>query len=110
MQTKEFLKQPLESTGLPPHISLAVDKSTPHRETNHAVLVILPVKGKRIAMPVDAPTVYTVDEKTNVIKGGTGSDLVKQILTVLKDKLDFEEKDMHYIRGTYIFLLQYIMF
>ena len=61
-------------------------------------------------MPVDAPTVYTVDKKANVMEGGTSNDLVKQILTVLKDKLDFEEKDMHYIRGTYISLLQYTMF
>lgn len=95
------MKQPLESTGLPPHISLAVDKSTPHRETNHVVLVLLPVKGKRIAMPVDALTVYTVDEETSVIEGETGCDLAKQIVTVLEDKLDLEDKDMHYIRGIY---------
>ena len=35
MQTKNFLKIALESTGLYPHISLAVDKSTPHRDMNH---------------------------------------------------------------------------
>ena len=101
LQTKAFLKKPLESTGLPPpHISLAVDKSTPHRDTNHAVLVILPVQGKRIAMPLDAPSVYRVAEMTVDIEGGTGQDLAKQIVTVVKEKLDFQQQDMHYIRGT----------
>ena len=60
MQTKEFLKQP-ESTGLPPHISLAVDKSTPHGETNHTVLVILPVKGKRIAKELGKELCISLD-------------------------------------------------
>ena len=100
LQTKDFLKKPLESTGLPPHISLAVDKSTPHRDTNHAVLVILPVQGKRIAMPLDAPPVYRIAEMTADIEGGTGQDLAKQIVTVVKEKLDFQQQDMHYIRST----------
>ena len=99
LQTKDFLKKPLESTGLPPHICLAVDKSTPHRDTNHAVLVILPVQGKRIAMPLDAPPVYRVAETTVDIEGGIGQDLAKQVVTVVKEKLDFEQQDMHYIRG-----------
>ena len=93
------MKQSLESTGLPRHISLAVGKSTPHGETNHVVQVLLPVKGKRIVRPVDA--VYTVDEETSVIEGETGCDLAKQIVTVLEDKLDLEDKDMHYMRGIY---------
>ncbi len=89
-QTKDFLKKPLES----------IDKSTPHRDTNHAVLVILLVQGKRIAMPLDAPPVYRVAETTADIEGGTGQDLAKQVVTVVKEKLDFEQQDMHYIRGT----------
>ena len=41
IQTSKYLKEPLESTGLRPHVTLAVDKSTPHRDTNHAILVLL---------------------------------------------------------------------
>ena len=89
----------MECTGLPPHISLAVDKSTPHRETNHAVLLLIPVEGKRIAMPLDAPTVYTVDKETKEVQGGYGQDLAKQISTILKEKLDFQADEMHFIRG-----------
>ena len=99
IQTKNYLKEPLESTGLRPHISLAVDKSTPHRETNHAILVLIPVKGKGIAMPLDAPPVYSVFEDTNHIGGGDGQDLAEQITNVVKEKLDFDENDMHYVRG-----------
>lgn len=100
IQTKNYLKEPLESTGLRSHISLAVDKSTPHRDTNHAILVLLPVKGKRIAMPLDAPPVYSVAEDTNNIEGGDGQDLAEQVTNVVKEKLDFDENDMHYVRGT----------
>ena len=77
VQTKKFQRKPLECTGLPPHISLAVDKSTPHRETNHAVLLLLPVERKRIAMPLDAPPVYTVEKETKRVQGGPGQDLAK---------------------------------
>ncbi len=100
MQTKNFLKIPLESTGLRPHISLAVDKSTPHRDTNHAIMLLLPMNGKRIAMPLDAPPVYSIAEESNEIEGGTGEDLAKQIVNVLKEKLDFDQEHMHYVRGT----------
>ena len=91
----------MECTGLPPHISLAVDKSTPHRETNHAVLLLLPVGGKRIAMPLDAPPVYTVEKETKQVQGGSGQDLAKQISPVLKKNLGFQAEEMHFIRGTF---------
>ena len=71
-QTSKYLKNPLESTGLRPHISLAVDKSTPHRDTNHAILVLLPVDGKRIAVPLDAPPVYSMLKEQRTLKGGGG--------------------------------------
>ena len=69
IQTRKFLKTPLESTGLRPHISLAVDKSTPHRDTNHAIVLLMPVNGKRIAMPLDAPPVYSIAEGSNEVEG-----------------------------------------
>ena len=100
LQTKKFLQQPLLSTGLRPHISVAVDKSTPHRDTNHAILVLLRVNGKRVALPLDAPLVYSISGETNEIKGGSGHDLAKQVVTVLRNKLDFCQNDMNYVRGT----------
>lgn len=98
LQTKK-LQEPLVSTGLHPHISVAVDKSTPHRDTNHAILVLLPVDGKRVAMPLDAPLVYSISRATNDIEGGSGKDLANQVVTVLRDKLEFSNEDMSYLRG-----------
>ena len=94
IQTSKYLKEPLESTGLCPHVSLAVDKSTPHRDTNHAILVLLPVDGKRIAVPLDAPPVYSVVEGTKDIEGGDGQDLAEQVSKVVKEKLDFNEDEI----------------
>ena len=98
MQTKKFLKTPLESTGLRPHISLVVDKSTSHRDTNHAILLLMPVNGKHIAMPLDAPPVYLIAGDSNAIEGGTGQDLAKQVANTVRDKLEFDDDDMHYVR------------
>lgn len=57
------------------------------------------MKGKRIAMPLDAPTVYTVDKETKEVHGGYGQDLAKQISSILKEKLDFQAVEMYLIRG-----------
>ena len=105
LQTKKFLRKPLECTGLPPHISLAVDKSTPHRKTNHAVLLLLPVAGKRIAMSLDAPPVYTVEKETKTVQGGSGQDLAKQISCVLKKNLEFQADEMHYIEVFFVIFM-----
>ena len=51
-------------------------------------------------MPLDAPPVYRIAETTVDIEGGTGQDLAKQVVTVIKETLDFKQEDMHYIRGT----------
>ena len=96
-RTKEYLRTPLQSTGLPPHFSLAADKSTPHRETNHAVLVILPVEGKRVALPIDVPCVYEIVEDD--IAGGSGECLADQISQILSDRIGFGSEDMHFVRG-----------
>ena len=53
------------------------------------------------------PPVYRVAEMTVDI-GGTGQDLAKQIVTVVKEKLDFQQQDMHYIRGTVLYLLSFV--
>ena len=98
-KTAEYLKKPLKTTSLRPHISVAVDKSTPHRETNHAILLLMPVNGRRIAMPLDCPPVYSVDPVTRDIVGGCGEHLAEQIIDVLKKKVSFTPSDLHYIRG-----------
>ena len=45
-QTSLYLRKPLDSTGLPPHFAIAIDKSTPHRDTNQAIMIILPFNGR----------------------------------------------------------------
>ena len=98
-KTKVYLTTPLPSTGLFPHVSVASDKSTPGRKTNHAVMIILPFHGKRIAMPLDAPLVYEMDENKK-LKGGSGEDLADQVVDCLKSRLGFGSKQLHYIRGS----------
>ena len=98
-QTKNFLQEPLISTGLRPHVSLAVDKSTPHQETNHAIMVILPVDRKHVALPIGAPIVYSNTQEEFDLQGGSGEDLAQQVVTVVMDKLGFSHDDMQYIRG-----------
>ena len=97
-KTKNYLKTPLDSTGVRPHFSVAVDKSTPHRDTNHAVLLIVPVNGVRMAIPIDAPIVYSIGE-TGDVCGGSGANLADQIFSVLKERLDLEENDFVFLRG-----------
>lgn len=99
-KTSEYLRQPLKATGLRPHISVAIDKSTPHRETNHAILLLMPVNGRRIAMPLDCPLVDSVDPVTRDIVGGSGEHLAEQVIDVLKKKVSFTLSDLHYVRGS----------
>ena len=69
-ETAKFLQEPLISTGLPPHFGLAIDKSTPHRETNQAIILLVPSGGKHVAVPIDAPVVYTVNPDSDDVEGG----------------------------------------
>jgi len=77
---------------------VASDKSTPGRQSNHAVMIILPHKGKRVAMPIDAPLVYEMGDDEQLV-GGSGVDLADQIMDVLKNRLGFDSDQLHYIRG-----------
>jgi hypothetical protein len=55
----DWLNQPLPSTQLPPHIWATIDKATPARITNQAVLVVgRNESGTPCPIPVDAPAVY----------------------------------------------------
>eukprot|EP00794_Sanderia_malayensis_P003887 gene3887-4431_t len=101
-QTRLYMHVPLSSTGLPPHFSVAIDKSTPHRDTNHAIMIIVQVNGRRIAMPIDAPLVYGYEEDedgANVeLQGGSGIDLAEQVVAVLKTTLQLTTDDMQFLR------------
>lgn len=81
LQTKNFLQEPLISTGLRPHVSFAADKSTPHRETNHAIMVILPVDRKCVALPIDAQIVYSNTEEEFDLQGGRGEPSLSLLTT-----------------------------
>ena len=76
-QTSLYLCKQLDSTGLPPHFAIAIDKFTPHRDTNQAIMVILPYNGRRVSMPVDAPLVYECLDDDGTIQGGSGQDLAQ---------------------------------
>ena len=61
-----WLSQPLPSTQLPPHIWARVDKATPSRTTNQAVLVVARNEtGVPCPIPVAAPNVYTDFEEAS---------------------------------------------
>eukprot|EP00794_Sanderia_malayensis_P010136 gene10136-11171_t len=60
----EEVKFFLEGNGGVIHLT-AVNKSTPHRDTNQAVVLIIPSKGKRVAVPVDALIVYSLSKESN---------------------------------------------
>ena len=99
-KTAFHLKNKLPCTGFPPHFGVAIDKSTPHRDTNQALLLILPSEGKRVAMPVDAPLVYALSE-SNTLEGGAHIDLATQIVEVLAKKLKVDEQGLNYLRGNF---------
>jgi len=98
METSEYLKKVLPSTGLRSHFSISIDKSTPNRHTNHAILIIIPVDGKRMAIPIDAPIVYNTNDDCD-IEGGSGEDLANQVIEVLEKVLELTEEDLCYIWG-----------
>ena len=79
MKMSKYLKRVLPSTDLRPHISIAIDKPTPHRDANHAILAIMPVDGKSMAILTDAPIVYDTVEGS--IEGGSGEDVADQVAT-----------------------------
>lgn len=66
-------------------------------------MVILPAEGKRVALPIDAPIVYSNGEEEFDLHGGSGEDLAQQVVTVARHKLGFNQDDMQYIRGKFLF-------
>ncbi len=78
--------KPLASTGLPPHFSTTLDKSTPAYISNHAVMVLVIVDGKKTAIPIDAPRVYHFEDSS--LQGGTASELAQQVIASLLKMLN----------------------
>ena len=59
-KTLTWLESPLPSTLLPPHFWVTVDKATPSRTTNQAILIVARnEEGLPCPIPVDAPKVYS---------------------------------------------------
>ena len=75
---------------LPTHLSVAVDRSTPHRDTNQAIMLIFTINGNK-SMPIDAPLVYNYeceeDSDALSIWAGYGVDLTEQDVAVLQAAL-----------------------
>ena len=65
LKVNKLLTTPLPCTTFPPHFSCTSDKSTPGRTTNHAIMILVPINGKRVAIPIGGPKVYSTDEGRN---------------------------------------------
>ena len=78
---RSTLLGPLKSTGLPPHFGTTSDKSTPINVTNHAIMILVMVNGKKTAIPIDAPPVYQFTD--NRVEGGAAKDLAEQVVSCL---------------------------
>lgn len=77
----EFLAEPLKCTGLPPHYYATADKSTIHRITNQGVLLCPFVEGKREAIVVKAPVIYSEDPSSEVpsVSGANAIELAENM-------------------------------
>ena len=77
---KKWLMQPLTSTLLPPHFWATVDKATPSRTTNQAVLIVArDNKGTPCPIPVAAPVIY------NEFQAATYEKLADILLQAIED-------------------------
>ena len=65
-ETNTWLNTPLLSTGMPPHFWATLDKATPSRITNQAVLIVARnQEGKPCPIPVNSPDVYQQTEEAS---------------------------------------------
>ena len=49
-------------------------------------MIIMPVKGRRVAVPIDAPFVYKIDNEGD-ITGGSGVDFAHQAIESVRKNL-----------------------
>ena len=87
---KKWLMQPLTSTLLPPHFWATVDKATPSRTTNQAVLIVArDNKGTPCPIPVAAPVIYnefqaaTYEKLANILLQAIEDNFAKDVTTRL---------------------------
>lgn len=98
-ETAKFLSSPLPSTKLPPHFYVSSDKSTPSRITNHAIMICLMVDGKRCAIPVNAPEVYTKSDDDGDVSGADAKELATNLYKELENAYSSISKEM--MNGSY---------
>ncbi len=86
-QTAAHLSKPLPSTAFPPHFYVTADKSTPKRIYNQAIMICPVVDGKRVAIPVNSPEVYSADNEEDIsnVTGGCADKLARQVIKTIKD-------------------------
>ena len=63
------------------------------------MMLLLPFKGKRTAMPIDVPIVCGYTEDKSLVISGTGKDLANQVHDVLTKKLGLTTEQLGYLRG-----------
>ena len=80
-KTHDLLTTHLPSTKLPPDFGTTSDKSTPTHVSNHAIMILVMVNGKKTAIPVDAPPVYSYAVAR--LEGGTADELAEQVISAL---------------------------
>ena len=74
-RVSSWLKTPLPSTLLSPHYWATVDKGTPSRTTNQAILIVArDENGTPCPIPVDSPKVYTN------VSSGSYSSLAEMVI------------------------------
>ncbi|XP_018026712.1 uncharacterized protein LOC108682107, partial [Hyalella azteca] len=104
-RNNQMLLQPLLSTGLPPHFYITANKSTVNRHTNQAILLIVNFNGKRIAVPVGAPPVYSVDvnsvDDTSQVQliGGSAVELADSIINTILEKTGLPDHHLTRLTG-----------
>ena len=86
-QTGAHLSKPLPSTSFPPHFYITADKSTPQRISHQAILICPMIQGKRVAIPVNSPVVYSSHKDGNPgsVSGVCADQLASQIVNTVKD-------------------------
>lgn len=97
-KTRQLLLTPLPSTGLCPHFSTTSDKSTPSRQSNHAIMIIVGIAGKKLAIPIAADPVYQYTPEDS-LDGGTAVDLANQVADALTTDVGIPHGHLSYLAG-----------
>ena len=83
MKIKKVLST--SSTGIPPHFTMASDKSIPLRVSNHAIMVLVMVEGGKQPFLLQHPFVYEFAHSQ--ISRGTSGHLAEQIISSSLDNI-----------------------